>query len=103
MGNRFSWLVGELADLRTNRLLVTGTSGNGKASFINSILGENILENSISNVVVFKNDAYTEINAITDSEITTTENFSDFHNMMAVHRQTYRDRACVEFKLPCRF
>jgi cob(I)alamin adenosyltransferase len=23
--------------------------------------------------------------------------------MMAVHRQTYRDRACVEFKLPCRF
>lgn len=103
MGHRFRWLVGELADLRTNRLLVTGTSGNGKASFINSILGENILENSLSNVVVFKNDAYTEINAITDSAMTTTENFSEFHNMMSMHRQTYRDRACVEFKLPCRF
>lgn len=103
MGHRFEWVVGELADLRTNRLLITGTSGNGKASFINSILGENILENSISNVVVFKNDDHTEINAITDSAITTTENFSDFHNMMSMHRQTYRDRACVEFKLPCRF
>ncbi|EEL51714.1 tetratricopeptide (TPR) repeat containing protein [Bacillus cereus Rock3-44] len=103
IGHRLRWLVGELADLRTNRLLVTGTSGNGKASFINSILGENILENSISNVVVFKNDAHTEINAITDAAITTTENFSDFHNMMSLHRQTYRDRACVEFKLPCRF
>ncbi|MCP1122197.1 dynamin family protein [Bacillus sp. 3103sda1] len=103
IGHRFRWLVEELADLRTNRLLVTGTSGNGKSSFINSILGENILENSGSNVVVFKNDDHTEINAVTDSAITTTENFSDFHNMMSLHRQTYRDRACVEFKLPCRF
>ncbi|MGE7623236.1 dynamin family protein [Viridibacillus sp. NPDC096237] len=103
MGHRFRWLVSELADLRTNRLLVTGTSGNGKTSFINSVLGENILENSISNVVVFKNDAHTEINAITDSAITTTENFSDYHNMMSLHPQTYRDRAYVEFILPCRF
>ena len=23
--------------------------------------------------------------------------------MMSQHHQTYRDRACVEFKLPCRF
>ncbi|MGG0657506.1 dynamin family protein [Rummeliibacillus pycnus] len=103
MGNRFSWLVGELADLRTNRLLITGTSGNGKASFINSLLGENILENSISNVVVFKNEAHTEINAITDSAITPIENFSDYLNMMPLNRQTYRDRASVEFNLPCRF
>ncbi|MGF9964630.1 dynamin family protein [Bacillus rhizoplanae] len=103
IGHRFRWLVCELADLKTNRLLVTGTSGNGKSSFINSILGENILEDSSSNVVVFKNDAHTEINAITDSAITTTENFSDFQNMLSMHRQTYRDRACVEFKLPCRF
>ncbi|MGE7938020.1 dynamin family protein [Bacillus paramycoides] len=103
MGHRFRWLVSELADLRTNRILVTGTSGNGKTAFINSILGENILENSISNVVVLKNDAHTEINAITDAAITKTENFSDYHNMMSLHHQTYRDRACVEFKLPCRF
>ncbi len=102
MGHRFRWLVNELADLRTNRLLVTGSSGNGKASFMNSVLGENILENSISNVVVIKNDAETEINAITDSAITSTENFFD-DNMMSLHRQTYRDRACFEFKLPCRF
>ncbi|MGE7924034.1 dynamin family protein [Viridibacillus arvi] len=103
MSNRFKWLVGELVDLRTNRILVTGTSGNGKASFINSILGENILENSTSNVVVFKNDAHTEINAITDSAITTTEDFSDYQTMISLHRQTYGDRACVEFKLPCKF
>ncbi|WP_433770127.1 dynamin family protein [Bacillus wiedmannii] len=103
MGHRFRWLVGDLADLRTNRILVTGTSGNGKTAFINSILGENILENSISNVVVLKNDAHTEINAISDSAITTTENFFDYHNIMSLHHQTYRDRACVEFKLPCRF
>lgn len=103
IGHRFRWLVSELADLRTNRLLVTGTSGNGKASFINSILGENILENSVSNVVVFNNEAHTEINAISDSAITTTENFSDYHNMMSLHPQSDRDRAYVEFKLPCRF
>ena len=30
IGQRFRWLVDELADLRTNRILVTGTSGNGK-------------------------------------------------------------------------
>ena len=54
IGQRFRWLVDELADLRTNRILVTGTSGNGKTTFINSILGENILEKSISNVVVLK-------------------------------------------------
>ncbi|PIE96563.1 dynamin family protein [Bacillus fungorum] len=103
IGHRFKWLVDELADLRTNRILVTGTSGNGKTTFINSILGENILEKSISNVVVLKNDAHIEINAITDSAITTTEDISDYHNMISQHHQTYRDRACVEFKLPCRF
>ncbi|MEX3623171.1 dynamin family protein [Viridibacillus arvi] len=103
MSNRFRWLVEELVDLRTNRILVTGTSGNGKASFINSILGENILENSTSNVVVFKNESHTEINAITDSTITTTEDFSDYQTMMSLQRQTYGDRACVEFKLPCKF
>lgn len=103
MSNRFRWLVEELVDLRTNRILVTGTSGNGKASFINSILGENILENSTSNVVVFKDDDHTEINAITDSTITTTEDFSDYQTMMSLQRQTYGDRACVEFKLPCKF
>lgn len=54
IGHRFRWLVDELADLRTNRILVTGTSGNGKTAFVNSILGENILENAISNVVVLK-------------------------------------------------
>ncbi|MEC2478434.1 GTP-binding protein, partial [Bacillus cereus] len=90
IGHRFKWLVDELADLRTNRILVTGTSGNGKTTFINSILGENILEKSISNVVVLKNDAHIEINAITDSAITTTEDVSDYHNMMSQHHQTYR-------------
>lgn len=103
IGHRFRWLVNELADLRTNRLLITGTSGNGKTSFINSIMGENILENSISNVVVFKNDTHTEINAITDSTITTTENFSDFHNMMSLDRQTTGNLACIELKLPSRY
>lgn len=103
IGHRFRWLVSELADLRTNRLLVTGTSGNGKASFINSVLGENILENSISNIVVFKDDTDAEINTITDSAITTTEDFSDYHSMMSLHPQSHRDRAYVEFKLPCRF
>ncbi len=102
MGYRFRWLVGELADLRTNRLLVTGTSGNGKSSFINSILGENFVENSLSTVAVFKNDADTEINAITDSSITKLEDFSDYQ-MMPLNRQTYRERACIEFKFPSRF
>ncbi|MDC2865402.1 dynamin family protein [Bacillus sp. BP-3] len=103
MGHRFRWLVYELADLRTNRLLVTGTSGSGKSSFINSVLGENILENASSNAVIFKDDAHTEINAITDATISTTNNFSDFHNMMSMHRQTYKEKTCIEFKLPCNF
>ncbi|MGX9134661.1 dynamin family protein [Rummeliibacillus sp. JY-2-4R] len=103
MGHRFRWLVDELTDLRTNRLLVTGTSGNGKTSFINSILGEPIFENAISNVIVLKNDAETEINAITDSAISTTDDLSEYQNMMNLHEQTNIDKACVEYKLPSSF
>lgn len=59
-----------------------GILGNGKIIFINFILGENILEKLILNVVVLKNDVYIEINVIIDLVIIIMEDVFDYYNMM---------------------
>ncbi|KEK24322.1 dynamin family protein [Bacillus gaemokensis] len=103
LGHPFTWLVREISDLNIKQLVVTGTSGNGKSSFINSILGENILVNSSATTTAFKDNDQTEITELTDLTIRKTSNSNDFYEMMAMPSKSELERKCIEFKLPCRF
>jgi tetratricopeptide (TPR) repeat protein len=99
-GYRFRWIIRELVDFQAHHLLVAGTSGNGKSTFINSVLGENILTAPTSSVIVFKGDDETDIRKISDEEISTFSSFHEFQE--AVDRRLNKAfvNTIIEFSFP---
>jgi hypothetical protein len=100
--HRNKWIVQELADLQVNHLFIVGTAENGTSSFINSVLEENILGDTSSTLVMFKNSDDTEITEITDTDIQTVSTLSEFNNMATTNRQS-DDKAYLKWNLPCQF
>ncbi|WP_410984436.1 dynamin family protein [Bacillus cereus] len=103
LSHSFTWLVRELSDVNVQQVFVTGTNDKSKSSFINSILGENILKDSPKAAIVFKDNAQTEFTELTDLTIRKTSNLDEFYEMLAVPPKSESEQKCIEFKLPCRF
>ncbi|HWO97603.1 MAG TPA: dynamin family protein [Bacillus sp. (in: firmicutes)] len=101
-GNRFGWWAQYLAEVKEKNILIAGSSGSGKSTFINSILGENIL-GSTSSTVVVRHDEHEQIHEISDDEIRVVQDFSEFANMAAASRRSKGREALIELKFPCRF
>ncbi|WP_338030813.1 GTP-binding protein [Cytobacillus citreus] len=81
IGKRFEWMVHELLDLRASNVLITGVDGNSKSNFINAVLEENVMNESISSTVMFKDDEFIEMKEITDEGIRAISDFSDAENI----------------------
>jgi GTPase SAR1 family protein len=102
-GHRFRWIIRELVDFNTHHLFIAGASGNGKSSFINSVLGENILTAPTSSVIAFKGHDETEIRKISDEEFTTVSSFHEFQEAVERRSNKALDNAIIEFSLPSPF
>lgn len=72
LSHQFTLLVHELCDLHVNKLLIAGTSDHDKASFVNSILGENILTETLTAPILFKDDSQTAITEFNDLDVKTS-------------------------------
>ncbi|WP_025148710.1 GTP-binding protein [Bacillus sp. H1a] len=103
LGHQFTLLVRELYDLTVTQLLVAGTSDYDKSAFINSILGENILTETLTTSITFKDNSQTEITEFTELDIRNIPNFAELHNILAVPSQSELEKKCIEIKLPSRF
>ncbi|MEK5393164.1 dynamin family protein [Margalitia sp. FSL K6-0131] len=99
VGQKMKWMVQQLMDSNVQHLMIAGPTGNGKSSFINSVLGENILKPSTSSIVVFKDSDAVDIHEITDTTIKRVEDISDFQQITASQLHT----KVIEFGLPCDF
>ena len=78
LGHQFTLLVRELYDLTVTQLLVAGASDYDKSAFINSILGENILNEAITTSITFKDDSQTEITELTELDIRNIPTLTNF-------------------------
>ncbi|PFA20405.1 MULTISPECIES: GTP-binding protein [Bacillus cereus group] len=103
LSHSFTWLVRELSDLHVQQVLITGTNDQSKSSFINSILGTDILKDSSKAAIIFKDSVQTECTELTDLTIRKTSNLDEFYEMLAVPSKSESEQKCIEFKLPCRF
>ncbi|MGV3467401.1 MAG: dynamin family protein [Heyndrickxia sp.] len=99
VGYKIKWMVQQLMDRNLHHMMIAGPTGNGKSSFINSILGENILKPSTSSIVLFKDSAALDINEITDSGSKRIADFSDFYQITTSQLQT----KVIDFGLPSNF
>jgi GTPase SAR1 family protein len=93
---RVKWNVHQLIDFDTQHLLVTGLSGSGKSSFVNTVLGEDIQDSPTSSIIMFKDAEEVEITEITDREITRLAGFSDFQERMDRRRNALD--SLIEYK-----
>jgi len=96
--NRIKWLVHQLIDFDTQHVLITGFSGSGKSTFVNTVLGEELQDSPTSSVVMFKDDVEQEIIEITDREISSLDGFSEFQERMDRRRNALE--TIIEFKCP---
>jgi len=80
IGQRFEWMVKELLEVHTPYLLVAGAAGTRKSEFINALLGEKVLEDSIAASVMFKDQDETELTEITEEAIRQIPEMADIQS-----------------------
>ena len=99
---RLKWMAEQLLQLKTKYLFIAGHSGSGKSSFVNFVLGEEILpEVPTSSLVVFKDNEELKMDEITDREIVGLSSISDFQERLERRRNALE--SILEYKEPNRF
>ncbi|CAH0345313.1 dynamin family protein [Bacillus sp. CECT 9360] len=96
-GVKNKWMIRELMDLQTQRLLIAGTGGSGKSSFLNNVLGEEIVRDGASAFIIVKDSEHTEITEIADSEL---KSVPDLESIALNRRQR---ESLFEVKFPSAF
>jgi tetratricopeptide (TPR) repeat protein/GTPase SAR1 family protein len=104
MDYTYKWSAGELVDDQTANMLVVGMAGNGKSSFINSLLGEQLVgEAPTSTVVRFKHHHEIEIDEITSNGRTEVVGLEELYEKTTVGRQALTNTSLVDVRIPNTF
>ena len=69
VSERHKWIMDEMLDLNVQRLMIAGTSGNGKSALIHSILGEDSFDLPTAAAVMYKYGEEENVSEVTDSSI----------------------------------
>ncbi|SHN27399.1 GTP-binding protein [Gracilibacillus kekensis] len=75
---RYHWMIDELQDLNHHHLMITGTEATGKAAFVNTLLEEELSEDTSNAIVLYKDADNAKIKAITQEEEKSIAEHNDF-------------------------
>lgn len=99
--NRLKWMVQQLINFETHHLVLTGLSGTGKSTFVNTICGEDLQDSPTSSVVMFMDHPDLDVFEINNQEIIQLAGLADFQERMDRRRNALE--SIFEFKRPVRF
>ncbi|GGE68956.1 dynamin family protein [Priestia taiwanensis] len=103
LGHKWDVWANKFNNLHVSNFLIAGTNGNGKSTFINSILEEDVLDNDTASVVIF-NDAHERtITEVTRTETRPLATMNDFYTSLATQRDERVEDMYIEFNTPCDF
>jgi len=97
---RFRWLVRQLSDLRTHRVLVAGASRNERLAFLRTVVGEAALVAPSAPVLVWKNGDETEVAKISDEQFTVFASIDEFQQALGGRAVRFPDDAVIECTAP---
>jgi hypothetical protein len=84
VGERFEWWTNKLTQFENTTRLVAGSVGNGKSSFVNSLLGEKMMGSSTTMPVLFEQNAETNITVFSKEGVTQLAEYADFYDLTTV-------------------
>ncbi|WP_231735241.1 GTPase domain-containing protein [Gracilibacillus massiliensis] len=94
---RYQWLINELQDLNHYHLMITGTEATGKATFVNTILEEELSEETSNATVLYKDADNAKIKAITQEEERSISEHHDFKEAALAGQSLISCRMPVSF------
>ncbi|MBO9129224.1 GTPase domain-containing protein [Bacillus sp. 165] len=101
--DHLQWWGEYFADFKKQRVILAGLQDSGKSSFVNSLLGEDVVDvNAMhvpSPVIILNNGTTTELNIVTETKINTNPNAEEIDQLT----HTNPHAAYIECKIPCRF
>lgn len=80
LSERLEWTIRELLDINNYHLMIAGSATSGKSAFVNMLLEEELLEDSTSTAVLFKDADEADMYAVTDDEAKSIDSLDDLRN-----------------------
>ncbi|MBD3109713.1 dynamin family protein [Bacillus sp. AGMB 02131] len=99
IGAKVRWLVQEIMDLSYTNVFVAGVNGTGKSAFINSILEEELFENSTTNTVRIKNGNVSQVTVVSDEELQTDTVVPDIKQLITEELSEH-SRTLIDVAMP---
>ena len=94
---RLKWMVDKLTDYSNHNVFVAGLSGSGKSTFVNSVLGEDILPGTpTTTAVLFADSEENEVDEITDEAVVNLTSFEQFQERLGRRRNALE--SIIEYK-----
>lgn len=97
---RFRWLVRQLSEMRTHRMLVVGAARNERLAFLRTVIGEAALVAPSAPVLVWKHGSETEVAKISDDQFTVFSSVEEFQQTAGGRGSRFPDDVVIECTTP---
>lgn len=103
VGDKFEWWTKQITNFDSTSILISGTTGSGKSSFVNSLLGEKMMGSSTSMPVLFENGSESKITVFSNEGDTSIEDYNDFYDLTTIENEHLKGDELINYEMPNTF